>query len=95
MQYTLRNIPDYVDAALRRAADKQRKSLNEVAVQALAHGAGFAEDPSPRRNLADVAGSWHEDPSFDAARAAQDVVDEELWPSFKKSRKLVRKGRAA
>jgi plasmid stability protein len=32
MQYTIRNIPDYLDAELRGVAHRQGKSLNEVAV---------------------------------------------------------------
>jgi hypothetical protein len=95
MQYTLRNIPDYVDAALRRTAQEQRKSLNEVAIQALVQGAGLSENPRPRRNLADIAGSWREDPAFDAALAAQQKVDEELWPKQPVGLKRARKRRAA
>ena len=36
MQYTIRNIPDPLDAALRRSAREQGKSLNDVAIEALA-----------------------------------------------------------
>ena len=95
MQYTIRNIPDYVDAALRRTAQEQRKSLNEVAIQALVHGAGFNEDPRPRRNLTDIAGRWLEDAAFDSAIAAQDTIDEELWPKQPVGLKRARKRRTA
>jgi plasmid stability protein len=79
MQYTIRNIPDYLDAALRNAAQVQGKSLNEVTVEALTRGAGLSDHRVPRRDLSDIAGTWQEDPAFDAAIAAQDTVDEEIW----------------
>ena len=80
MQYTIRNVPAYLDAALRGAAREQGKSLNEVAVEALARGAGLSEDLRRKRDLRDIAGSWVEDSAFDSAVAAQDIVDESMWP---------------
>ena len=79
MQYTIRNIPDILDAALRRFAREQRKSLNEVAVEALARGAGLGERRYRQRDLKEIAGNWRSDPGFDAAVAAQDRIDPELW----------------
>jgi len=80
MQYTIRNVPETLDAALRRAAHTQGKSLNEVAIEALARGAGLTGEMPRQRDLGDVAGTWHEDPAFDRALAAQDTIDEEMWP---------------
>lgn len=79
MQYTIRNVPPILDEALRRAARELGKSLNEVAIEALARGAGVTQERARQRDLSDIAGSWSEDPVFDAAVAAQDVVDEEVW----------------
>lgn len=79
MQYTIRNVPDYLDAALRSSAREQGKSLNEVAVEALARGAGLGDQRMRRRDLSDIAGTWEEDPAFDDAIAAQDTVDKDLW----------------
>ena len=79
MQYTLRNIPDALDRALRRRAKEQGASLNEVALDALARGAGVAEDAVRQRRLRDLAGSWEEDPQIEAALHDQRVVDTELW----------------
>jgi plasmid stability protein len=79
MQYTIRNVPDYLDAALRDAARQHGKSLNEVAIEALARGAGLGDDQRRCRDLGDIAGSWRNDPVFERARAAQDTVDEEMW----------------
>lgn len=79
MQYTIRNVPDYLDAALRSSARKQGKSLNEVTVEALVRGAGLSDLQLRQRDLRDIAGSWQEDPAFDTAVAAQDMIDEEMW----------------
>ena len=80
MQYTIRNVPETVDSALRKAAQTQGKSLNEIAIEALARGAGLTGEALRQRDLADVAGTWREDPAFDSAIAAQDTIDEEIWP---------------
>jgi hypothetical protein len=79
MQYTLRNIPETLDEALRKAAREQGKSLNEVAVETLARGAGITEARSRQRDLGDIAGFWSKDAAFDSAVAAQDTIDEEMW----------------
>jgi plasmid stability protein len=79
MQYTIRNVPDHLDAALREAARRQDKSLNDVAIEALARGAGLGERPVRQRDLHDIAGSWRKDHAFDSAIASQDVIDEEIW----------------
>lgn len=79
MQYTIRNIPGSLDTALRRRAQEQGKSLNEVAIDALARGAGIENEPVRQRDLRFMAGTWVSDPAFDEAIAAQDVVDDELW----------------
>ena len=75
MRYTIRNVPDALDAAHRRKARAQGKSLNEVAIEALACGAGLIERGSRHRDLSDIAHTWREDPTFDAALAAQDRID--------------------
>ena len=79
MQYTIRNVPDPLDAALRRSAREQGKSLNEVAIEALARGAGLSEHRCRQRDLSDVARTWRKDPAFESALAAQDTIDEEMW----------------
>jgi plasmid stability protein len=79
MQYTIRNVPDTLDTALRRRAREQGKSLNQVAVEALARGAGVSGHRGRQRDLRDVAGTWRNDRAFDRALVAQDAIDEELW----------------
>ena len=79
MQYTIRNVPNTLDEALRRAAREQDKSLNEVAIEALARGAGGTGERDRLRDLSDIAGTWRKDPAFDRAVAAQHTIDEEMW----------------
>lgn len=79
MQYTIRNVPETLDEALRRAARERGKSLNEVAIETLARGAGITQERSRQRDLGDIAGTWRKDAAFDSALAAQDAIDEEMW----------------
>jgi hypothetical protein len=79
MQYTIRNVPGALDEALRRAARERGKSLNEVAIEALARGAGITGEQSRQRDLGDIAGTWRKDAAFESALAAQDAIDEEMW----------------
>ena len=79
MQYTIRNVSENLDTALRRRAREQGKSLNEVAIEALARGTGISASRLRQRDLRDIAGTWRSDRAFDRALAAQDSIDEELW----------------
>lgn len=76
-QYTIRNVPAAVDKALRRTAAKSRRSLNDVALEALAKAAQV--NAPERRDLEAFFGSWVEDPEVDRALRAQREVDEALW----------------
>ena len=80
MQYTIRGIPVAVDNALRDRARAAGKSLNEAAIDALAEGAGVTGARRKRRDLGDIAGSWRADKAVESALAAQDRIDEDLWP---------------
>jgi plasmid stability protein len=79
MQYTIRNIPKSLDAALRRKARQKGKSLNDMAIEALARGTGISGEPTRQRDLSDIAGLWREDPLFESAVSDQDVIDGDLW----------------
>jgi len=79
MQYTIRNLPEVLDSALRRRAREQGKSLNQVAIEALTRGIGISGRRGRQRDLRDVVGTWRNDRAFARALAAQDAVDEELW----------------
>jgi hypothetical protein len=79
MQYTIRGIPETVDAALRERARATGRSLNEAVIDALADGVGITGAVRRRRDLADIAGTWKPDKALEEALADQDRVDEELW----------------
>lgn len=79
MQYTLRGIPRALDLAVRERARSEGRSLNEVAVEAMAEGLGLGPSGQLRRDLSDVAGTWKKEAAVEAALAAQDRVDPEAW----------------
>lgn len=79
MQYTLRNLPPHLDRAIRARAERERRSLNDVAIEALLRAFGLQGDQPPQRDLSDIAGTWVEDPALDAALASQRRIDPELW----------------
>lgn len=78
-QYTIRAVPAQVDRALRQQAKEQRRSLNDVALEALARGAGVNGPKQTFHDLDHLIGTWIEDPEFDKAIAEQDQVDPEMW----------------
>ena len=78
-QYTIRGVPPQVDQVLREKSHREHKSLNQLALEALQAVAGQATGPVRHRDLDFMIGTWVEDPEFDAAIRAQDVVDEGKW----------------
>jgi len=79
IQYTIRDVPHAVDRALRRRAREEQKSLNQTLVESVERGLGLEASPTIYRKLDFIAGTWIEDPEFDAALAEQDIVDEAEW----------------
>jgi len=79
IQYTIRAVPTGIDRALRRRAKKEAKSLNAVAVEALARGLELDAKPVAHGDLDSLIGSWQEDPAFDRAIADFERVDDEAW----------------
>jgi len=79
MQYTLRNIPSALDTLLRRRANQEGRSLNEVALEALARGLGLSATSLQQRDLSDIAGAWKPDRTTDAILAEQRQIDPDLW----------------
>jgi hypothetical protein len=76
----VRSIPAHVDQALRRKAEKGRKSLNEVLREALIREAEGTDVPERvYTDLDSLVGSWVDVPGFDDVIQAQDRIDEALW----------------
>jgi hypothetical protein len=78
-QYTVRSVPERIDRVLRQKARQERKSLNQVALEALATGSGVSETTVEYHDLDALAGTWMEDQGFDAALAALDQIDFNHW----------------
>jgi|CXWL01.1.fsa_nt_gi plasmid stability protein len=81
MQHTVRSVPSEVDDELRRRAQAEGKSLNQVAVEALAAGLGVSADRQRRRDLSFLAGSRPLDAETEQALAEMRVIDPEIWAS--------------
>ena len=79
IQYTIRGVPARVDQLARQRAQEVGRSLNAVLLEALARGVGAAETEVTYHDLDCLAGTWVEDPAFDAAMEAFESVDEDLW----------------
>lgn len=79
VQHTIRGIPTRVDKALRQQSRKAGRSLNQVAVDALARGLGVADEPALHHDLDTLAGTWADDADFDRAIKVQDQIDKALW----------------
>ena len=75
-QYTIRAVPAAIDRALRHRARQEAKSLNTVAVEALARGLEFNAKPIEHTDLDALIGSWQEDKAFDRVIADFETVDE-------------------
>lgn len=78
-QYTIRAVPSPIDRALRRRARQEAKSLNTVALEALARGLELDAQPVEHTDLDALVGSWQEDKAFDQAVADFERVDEDAW----------------
>ncbi len=68
-----------VGKKLHEKARREGKSLNKVAVETLLRGLGLAGDSIRHGDLDALAGTWIDDPEFDAAVREMDRVDEEMW----------------
>ena len=79
MQYTIRGIPAELDEALRKRAKVEEKSLNEMAIEAMAEALGVGSGTLLRRELKDIVRTWKKDPEFEAAIREQDRIDPKLW----------------
>jgi len=79
IQYTIRNLTPQLDRILRQRARELHKSLNEVVLDAVSSGVGLSEQALVYHDMDALAGSWREDPEFEAALQMQDQIDIKLW----------------
>lgn len=79
MQYTIRNIPPSVDAALRQRARTRSQSLNAVVLDALIAEAGLLGVKRRSRSLDGIAGSGALEPAVTLTLKQQQRIDRKLW----------------
>src|SRR5688572_28483341 len=79
MQYTIRNIPAPLDKVLRAKAKAERRSLNDVAIEAMSEGLRALGHPVKYRDLSRFVGSWQPDPEFDEVMKDFERIDPEDW----------------
>ena len=83
MEITIHNVPEPLHQALIARAAAEHKSVDQFTVDALAKCVGVEivspDRPVKPRDLSDIAGTWEEDPEFDAIIEEQSRVDPELW----------------
>jgi plasmid stability protein len=80
MQYTLENVPEELDQALRQRAAAEHKSLEAAILDALARGLGVeSQKPVKRRDLSGIAGRGLIDAEMKAVFEEQRRIDPDLW----------------
>ena len=79
VQYTIRNIPKHVDEALRKKAEAEGKSLNDVTFEALVKGLGLNGEPVIHHDLDHFIGTWVDDPVWEQVRRDHEQIDPEMW----------------
>lgn len=79
-QYTIRNIPLFIDKFLRKKAKTSGKSFNQVVVETLIEGTG-KKQTTVRTDLDFLIGSMTETEANVIEKAIQTLksIDKELW----------------
>ena len=75
MAIVLNNLSAHVIEALHQKAAAEGRSVQEVAVEAMALGLEISG--SSKRDLSDIVGTWVDDPEFDEAMKDFERVDPE------------------
>lgn len=78
---TIRNVPGDLAAALEAEKRRRLQSLNQTVIELLGQSLGVGEGRRRSNGLARLAGTWtpEEHERFEAAVAATEQIDEELW----------------
>ncbi|MBT3193275.1 MAG: hypothetical protein HN341_12035 [Verrucomicrobia bacterium] len=79
IQYTIRNVPDRLDAKLRETAVEYGRTLNEASLDALKKGVGIGDVPALYHDLDDLAGTWVHDKATEDSLDQMRQVDESMW----------------
>ena len=76
IQYTVRGVPPEIDRALRRKAEQQNRSLNDLILEELAAATGVQRR---RADFSDLVGRWIPDEAFDEIVRSQRQIDWDKW----------------
>lgn len=79
MTYVLENIPEPLDAELRRKAAAEGKTVSQLVVEQLQQINSEAAAPVKKRDLSDIAGKWVDDPIFHEIREELERIDPNDW----------------
>ena len=77
MTLMLEHLPESLTKALEDRAQREGRSVQEIALDALRKGLEGSE--LPKRDLSDIVGTWKDDPAFDQALKDFERVDAEIW----------------
>jgi hypothetical protein len=89
MHYTLTNIPDDLDRALRERAATEHKSLEVIIVDILAGCLNIKSPQSPGKVVcSESTSNWRNAPEFEASLRDQNLIDWEAWSDGVKRRDL-------
>jgi len=78
LQYTVRGIPEEVDASLREEAAQSGKSLNTLLVEKISESTAAGKQ-GWTNGLEKFIGTWVEDPAFDEAMKDHEAIDPKEW----------------
>lgn len=80
-QYTIRNVPENLDARLRALSARRRKSLNKIILEQLESSLDKKDSKKDfvNHDFDDLFGSWEDDPLFDKIIAEGRQVDPKDW----------------
>lgn len=79
IQYTIRGIPEELDATLREEAAINGKSLNSILIEKLSIDLKDSVTEKQNTDFDQFVGTWQEDPGFDEAIKVFSEVDPGEW----------------
>ena len=79
MDYTIHNVSDELDAAIRERVAVEHKSLNVVLLDVLRRGLGMTRKQPAKRDLSDIFDGTPLEPEVIQALDDQRRIEPEIW----------------
>ena len=79
MDYTIHNVRDELDAAIRERVAVEHKSLNVVLLDVLRRGLGMTRKQPAKRDLSDIFDGTPLEPEVIQALDDQRRIEPEIW----------------